>query len=119
MTIAQAFNLAFDRWKESQEKNKRDNKSSNKCEICKCGCKLHIDGETSDDAISDAVSKLREEDVNLKENEMLLIDLRSPGDTLDDENISWTIEESDEWKTKTKLVHNKTDQTEMDFKFAR
>ena len=48
---------------------------------------------------------------------MLLIDLRSPGDTLDDENISWTIEESDEWKTKTKLVHNKTDQTEEDLNF--
>ena len=53
-TIAQAFNLAFDRWKEKTEEEKLN---AEKCEICKCGCRL------SDQRLSDnnASSELTDE----------------------------------------------------------
>ena len=48
---------------------------------------------------------------------MHLIDLRSPGDSLDEENISWTIETSE--SLNAKLAPNFADQTEMDLTFSR
>jgi hypothetical protein len=48
LTIAQAFNLAFDRWK---EKNKEDNSRSGKCEVCKCGCRLAIESDNIEDTV--------------------------------------------------------------------
>jgi hypothetical protein len=59
LTIAQAFNLAFDRWK---EKNKEDNSRPRKCEVCKCGCRLDVDSDKSEDTLANGDSyKHREE----------------------------------------------------------
>ena len=53
MTIAQAFNLAFDRWK---EKNKEENSTSGKCEVCKCGCRLAVESDNSEDTLANGDS---------------------------------------------------------------
>ena len=59
MTIAQAFNLAFDRWK---EKNKEKNSTSRKCEVCKYGCRLAVESDNSEDTLANGDSyKQREE----------------------------------------------------------
>ena len=59
MTISQAFNLAFDRWK---EKNKEENSTSGKCEVCKCGCRLAVESDNSEDTLANVDSyKQREE----------------------------------------------------------
>jgi hypothetical protein len=59
LTIAQAFNLAFDRWK---EKNKEGNSRSGKCEVCKCGCRLDVESDKSEDTLANGDSyKPREE----------------------------------------------------------
>jgi len=73
MTVAQAFNLAFASWKDTQEKKKeslQNTKVVNKCDEQQSSIKMTLEmNQTSD-----------REDL---EEENLLIDLRSPGDTLD------------------------------------
>ena len=49
MIIAQAFNLAFERWK---EKNKEENSTSEKCQVCKCGFRLAVGSDTSEDTLA-------------------------------------------------------------------
>ena len=55
LTIAQAFNLAFDRWKEKSEEEKLN---AQKCEICKCCCRLK---DNSDCSENDANYNLKDE----------------------------------------------------------
>ena len=50
LTIAQAFNLAFDRWKEKSEEEK--------CEICKCCRRLKDNSDSTD---NNASSSLKDE----------------------------------------------------------
>ena len=69
LIIAQAFNLAFDRWK---EKHKEENSSSGKCEVCKCGCRLAIESDHSEDTLAnvDSYTQREESSVNyaIREN---------------------------------------------------
>ena len=75
MTVAQAFNLAFASWKDTQEKKKDslpNTKVVNKCDEQQSSIKMTLEmNETSGRGGEDL------------EEENLLIDLRSPGDTLD------------------------------------
>ena len=73
MTVAQAFNLAFASWKDTQEKKKdslQNTKVVNKCDEQQSSIKMTL--EMNHTAVSEDL-----------EEENLLIDLRSPGDTLD------------------------------------
>ena len=153
MIIAQAFNLAFDRWK---EKNKEENSTSGKCEVCKCGCRLAIERDHSGDTLAkgDSYKQRQKTSVSygIRENKQcsinyaetsqspgfkfvknqyiiiyckcfkgnsclstkcdnvdsLLIDLRSPGESLEDENMSWNHIEAE----------NK-EEADIDFKLLR
>ena len=70
MTVAQAFNLAFASWKESQGRRKSCvHQKSDSCDIC-----------VNDENIA-------HEDGTEGESEKLLIDLSSPGDTLQDKSF--------------------------------
>ena len=158
MIIAEAFNLAFDRWK---EKNKEENSTSGKCEVCKCGCRLAVERDNSEDTLanSDSYKQREETSVNygIRENkhyskdyietsqspgckfiineyimiyceyfkgrscsstncdkmDPLLIDLRSPDDTLEDENMCWHIDKKNH--IKAGIEGN----DEIDFKLLR
>ena len=87
MTIAQAFNLAFESWKESQEKKKDA--------LCVNGNCLNNSIENDSDEVSvkhkfSEATCQKEKDFtgqnfgeNFEKDENLLIDLNSPADTLD------------------------------------
>merc|ERR1711892_912317 len=66
LTIAQAFNLAFDRWKEKSEEEKLN---VEKCEICKCCRRLNDSSDSSD---NNASSSLK--DKTNTDNEILRIE---------------------------------------------
>ena len=70
MTVAQAFNLAFSSWKEKQEKT-RETVSS---DLAKC------------DPHSDCSIKLKHK--SSSDHDTLLIDLRSPGDSLEEKTLA-------------------------------
>ena len=70
MTVAQAFNLAFASWKDSQERRKSSvQQQTENCDIC----------------IGD--EKCEEDRTETDSSEKLLIDLSSPGDTLQDKSF--------------------------------
>ena len=71
MTVAQAFNLAFSSWKDNQEKKKEN--GNRKCDH-PSSIKLNKQSCTEN-----------------SEDENLLIDLRSPGDTLEDKTLTKTV----------------------------
>ena len=73
MTVAQAFNLAFASWKDTQDKKKeslQNTKVVNKCDEPQSSIKMTLEMNQTPGC----------EDL---EEENLLIDLRSPGDILD------------------------------------
>ena len=74
LTVAQAFNLAFSSWRENQEKKKENGNSA----VTPCdqprSCSMKFK-HTAGTEISE-------------EEESLLIDLRSPGDSLEDKTLS-------------------------------
>ena len=55
LTIAQAFNLAFDRWKGKSEEEKL---YEEKFEVCKCCCRLK---DNSDSSVNNAIYNLKDE----------------------------------------------------------
>jgi len=95
MTIAQAFNLAFQSWRESQEKDKEET--------------MLMNGNCISEKDKSAENELLRKCVNEKTNDMknahgnkaydetsideedLLIDLNSPGDTLDNKTASTVL----------------------------
>ena len=92
MTIAQAFNLAFESWKDSQEKNKDAITLNGNCIIKK---QINADEIKSEESFSNEKSSNSEkgrkdknwDETSIKEQSPL-IDLSSPGDTLDDKTQS-------------------------------
>lgn len=71
MTVAQAFNLAFASWKDSQERRKSVVQQQKEgCDICMKDDKNFEEDRTETDS-----------------SEKLLIDLSSPGDTLQDKSF--------------------------------
>ena len=92
MTIAQAFNLAFESWKDSHEK---DNDSISLNESCINKKQTNLDEVNLDESFSNENSSNSEKgckDKNWDETNIYeqspLIDLNSPGDTLDDKTPS-------------------------------
>ena len=89
LTIAQAFNLAFDCWKEVQEKRKRQKQTESQC---RCGCERKEGGtivsspSSGYNSAGTAGSEETEPGGGGGE-ERLLIDLSSPGDGL--QETSW------------------------------
>ena len=81
LTVAQAFNLAFSSWKENQEKKNENGNNSSAAPPLTC-----CDQPTSCSikAKRPASREISEED------ESLLIDLRSPGDSLEDKTLAAT-----------------------------
>ena len=107
MTIAQAFNIAFDSWKETQEKEKEDIVTIFK--NCKIKEQTKSDENDSDETTQSAngyyTNKDCDEPYIVEQN--FLIDLSSPGDSLDDKTSS------------ASLVNIETNKTEdMDEKFS-
>merc|ERR1711892_179222 len=59
LSIAKAFNLAFDRWKEKSEEEKLN---AEKCEVCKCCCRLKDNSDSSDNKASSSIKDETEDD---------------------------------------------------------
>ena len=100
LTIAQAFNLAFDRWKEKNKKGEEIH--SGACEVCSCDCTLDAARiSTLSENTSDNTAASRGEGQLVKsletnscpDTEHLLIDLSSPDGTLENKNCSWNIDD--------------------------
>ena len=96
MTIAQAFNLAFERWKDAQEEKKDAQEEKKDQHVTLNGNLPTLQGNSSNsnkipDSPSNAIQhtcEITEHDEEIDKNddiheENLLIDLNSPGDTLD------------------------------------
>jgi len=87
LTIAQAFNLAFNKWKEQSKEKKEERMKESVCEVCRWGCRL---GDYED--TRQGGEKLVMDDAGLAnskgysdDSEPPLIDLRSPTDTAENE----------------------------------
>jgi len=117
MTIAQAFNLAFESWKQNQGKEKEDaflngksiSKSEQSCnenESQEHFMKLRLNDGKNDPANKDSDETSNDEDD--------LIDFNSPGDTLDDKTSSALLVNIETEETKdmdenfSKLPHTPT-----------
>ena len=92
MTIAQAFNLAFQSWRDNQEKDKEAALMNGKC-ISQKEAKS-VDNESLEKSVKEktshpenGLSNKDSDEASLDEDDPL-IDLNSPGDTLDDETPS-------------------------------
>ena len=75
MTVAQAFNLAFSSWKEKQEKT-REAVDSDKCDPAPPVCSIKSKNKSSTET---------------SHHDNLLIDLRSPGDALEDKTLGEAV----------------------------
>ena len=95
MTIAQAFNLAFQSWRESQEKDKEETMLMNG------NCISEKDKSAENELLGKCVNEKTNDMKNAHGNkaydetsideEDLLIDLNSPGDTLDNKTASTVL----------------------------
>ena len=75
MTIAQAFNLAFQEWKDAKDKTNNEDTLDNKLE------NANLEGKTSATKDSES-SKKTSPTEDLTDEQNPLIDLNSPGDDL-------------------------------------
>lgn len=110
MTIAQAFNLAFDSWKESKENNKEESPINDK--IVNESYVNFVDESSEDFLAKQAVLQTtpdctKENSKTIEKEENFLIDLSSPGDSLDVPQHQFLF------KIKTEEIE------EMDAKFSK